>query len=361
MKIAIINQHVFQVLGGSEIQSAFIASELQGRGHDVTYIAPSRKRFKKIENDVRYELIVVENDSKAIIQAIKNSKPDVIYWRYNKNFLFAIASFSKSFGIPFVFAASHINDLMPWSTKSFNGLKGKKKMLVNKLKSRWNHQGFRYVDSVTVNNADFIRFSVIKDTRFIANGMADNIKFGYEHIRPYVLWVANIKRPKRPELVVKLAGDLRAYDVDVVMVGAMNSKHYNWLKDKKRIPSNLFYLGKRDLFEVNGLLATSLFHIHTCVPEGFSNIFIQAWLQGKPSVSFDYDPCGYIVGQGIGVNASGDYDVFLKGIVDLLKNEGKRNAMGQQAQIFAKKKFGVSRMAKEVEGVLRDACIQKKG
>ncbi len=69
------------------------------------------------------------------------------------------------------------------------------------------------------------------------------------------------------------------------MFGAMNSKHYNWLKDKKRIPSNLFYLGKRGLFEINGLLATSLFHIHKCVPEGFSDIFIQAWLQGKPSVS----------------------------------------------------------------------------
>ena len=48
-----------------------------------------------------------------------------------------------------------------------------------------------------------------------------------------MLWVANIKRPKRPELVVKLAGDLQAYNVDVIMVGAMNSKHYNWLKDKK--------------------------------------------------------------------------------------------------------------------------------
>lgn len=170
--------------------------------------------------------------------------------------------------------------------------------------------------------------------------MADNIKFGYEHIRPYVLWVTNIKRPKRLELVVKLAGDLQAYSVDVIMVGAMNSRYYR-LKDKKRIPSNLFYLVKRGLFEVNGLLSTSLFHIHTCFPEGFSNIFIQALLQRKPSGNFDYESCVYIVDQGVVVNALGDYDVFLKGIIDLLKNEGKRNAMGQQTQIFAKKMVSV--------------------
>ena len=49
MKIAIINQHVFQVLGGSEVQSAFITSKLQDHGHEITYIAPSRKRVEKIE------------------------------------------------------------------------------------------------------------------------------------------------------------------------------------------------------------------------------------------------------------------------------------------------------------------------
>lgn len=83
------------------------------------------------------------------------------------------------------------------------------------------------MNSVTVNNTYFIHFSVIKDTLFIANRIADDIKFGYEHVRPYVFLVANIKCPKRSELVIKLAGDLQAYNVDVIMVGAMNSRYYS--------------------------------------------------------------------------------------------------------------------------------------
>ena len=84
------------------------------------------------------------------------------------------------------------------------------------------------------------------------------------------------------------------------MVGCVRNKRYAYFEDPAATPVNLHYLGPKTVAEVNGILAKSQFLVHTCEPEGFGNVFIQAWLQGRPTLTLEYDPDGIIAREALG-------------------------------------------------------------
>ena len=127
--------------------------------------------------------------------------------------------------------------------------------------------------------------------------------------RPYVAWVANLKPSKRPELCVELARHLLPHGVDLVMVGRLVDPAYCWLEDLSA-SENLHYIGPRSVEEVSGVLAGALALVHTCMPEGFPNVFIQSWQQATPTVSIEYDPGGIIKTHALGYVSEADEQRF---------------------------------------------------
>lgn len=352
MKVAIVNQHIAHSVGGSELQCDFLARGLHTRGHEVVYIAPVRESL-----DVAgypYTVTPVQNTPTAVVAALLGAQPDVVYWRYNKHHFRAVASALMANGSPMVFAVAHINDLMPWAVKPGAGWL---RQIRRKLITRREHAGFRHVQALTTNNRDLLSLSPVADAHYIPNGMSEEaVPFHWP--RPYVAWVANIKPAKRPEMFVEATRALAEHGIDGLMVGGMQSNGYDWLSDPNRIPSNFHYLGPRGLAEVNGLLAGSRLLAHTCQPEGFPNIFIQAWLQCRPSVSLEFDPCGYIEEQGLGAVAGGDIDTFIEQVVSWATQPERANKVGQRAQAFARDTFSVATMVSRVEKVLEEAVTR---
>ena len=115
MKVAIINQHIAYAVGGSELQCNFLAMGLSERGHRVTYIAPSRPQEQV--RGYSYEIVAVNDSSRSIVDVVLASRPDVVYWRYNKRHFRAVSEALAKAQIPMVFAAAHINDFLPWAVK----------------------------------------------------------------------------------------------------------------------------------------------------------------------------------------------------------------------------------------------------
>ena len=346
MKVTIINQHIAHVVGGSELQCDFLARGLHARGHEVIYVAPARELL-----DVAgypYTVTPVPNTATAVVGAVLKARPDVVYWRYNKHHFRAVSSALMANGIPMVFAVAHINDLMPWAVKPGAGWI---RQIRRKLIARREHAGFRHVQALTTNNRDLLSLSPVADAHYIPNGMSAEAE-PFHWPRPYVAWVANIKPAKRPELFVEATRALAEYGIDGLMVGHIQSSGYDWLTDPELIPSNFHYLGPRTPGEVNGLLAGSRLHVHTCQPEGFPNVFIQAWMQGRPSVSLEFDPCGYIEEQGLGAVAGGDGDTFIQQVVDWATHPERSVEVGRRAQVFARDTFSVDTMVERVEVIL---------
>lgn len=345
MNITIVNKHRADLIGGSEVQCDLIATELLKRGHTVNYVAPGGKQSSY---EVPYTVIKCAKDGDDIQEKILVSEPEVIYWRFNKNFFFQIAKEIDKKDIPFIFAASHVSDLDPWFNKKKSGIRGRIKYLIN---SHWNHRGFKYADALTVNNKEFLGELNFSPQYYIPNGMNRNF-VPFEWAKPYCAWISSIKQVKRPEKMIQLAEEFSNKDIDFIMVGKVQERDYDWFL-KENFSSNLHYLGEKTLEEVNGILKGARVHIHTCFPEGFPNVFIQSWIQGTPSVSLGFDPSGLIEEHQMGFCANDDWDLFREKVAFLLENSEERKKMGENAQQFAGDMFSTEKTVDKIEEVIQ--------
>ena len=152
-----------------------------------------------------------------------------------------------------------------------------------------------------------------------------------------VLWIANVKKIKQPEIFLKLADDLSHLNVQFVMMGAAQGEASWRNKTISRMNStpNIEYLGALPQDEVNALLAKSHILVNTSQYEGFSNTFIQAWMRRVPVISYNVDPDQLLNETGLGACAGGDYQYLVKQLEELIINETKRNQMGLKAQKYA--------------------------
>ena len=347
MKIVIVNKHRDDALGGSELQCDFIASELVERGCEVFYIAPdgNQKNYNR-----EYKVIPCKEDGSEILNHILKVKPDVVYWRFNKNYFHASVKELKANNIPIIFAASHIKDLKPWV---FNDGRNFRDKIKNIFKHRLEHNGFKYVDAVTVNNEEFLSKISFDKKIFVQNGMIeDSVPFSWEN--PYCVWVANIKYRKRPELFVKAAEEFEDKGLDFLMIGDIHQYSYNWIAEKKKTSSNFYYLGPKSIKEVNGILKRSEFHVHTCTPEGFPNIFIQAWLQKKASITYSYDPSNLIQDKKFGFCSENKWHTFTEHIELLFNDKKKREDFGENAYNYASDTFKIEKSVDALKKLIED-------
>ncbi|VFQ47459.1 glycosyltransferase family 4 protein [Desulfoluna butyratoxydans] len=360
MKILIINQHMADALGGSETQCDLIAKELYSRGHDVSYAAvdgSDNHRYSDFPYSI-YPLNLKNNDLESFL---RKHTPDIIYWRYNKNFLRKSVRVFGLMNIPFVFAISHINDTKRFSYKpvpigSLKAIpKAVAKITLQMLRSAWNYSAIRKSNAVTSNNKSFLK-KLTHDERFGIWNAVNLASTQFNWPRPYICWVANIKAEKRPEKFIWIAKQISKHvpNVDCLMVGPVRQDTYtSTIQRACKDHANFHYLGPKKPEEVNGILAESLCLVHTCAPEGFPNIFIQAWSQVIPTITLDFDPDGLIANEKLGF-VSGNDDQMLEDILCILKEEEIRSAIGHRARNFARYNFSVDRLGDEVEKVFID-------
>ncbi|MGL5633321.1 MAG: glycosyltransferase family 4 protein [Azovibrio sp.] len=350
LRVAIVNQHPADMLGGSEIQCDIISRELSMRGHEVDYVAVGGRPEK--DYGVSYKVYPVSRHPDAIARQVLLLQPDLVYWRFNKHCFFQAVKKIHRADIPLVFSVSHVRDISryyfqpgAWSTWGFRTWR-------RAVKEAWRlyreHRGFTCIDALVSNNPDHLGQVSVPLQVHIPNSMISTAK-PFEWPRPYCVWVANIKERKQPEKYVELAARLQKTGVDFLMIGQVQSRSYEALLASGT--DNFHYLGEKSLEEVNGILANSLFLIHTCHPEGFSNNFIQAWLQGRTVVSLAFDPGGLLVTRNLGLYAKNDMEVFVSQVQQLIDNPELANSMGSEARSYAENHFMPQRNVERLESV----------
>ncbi|MGW8121965.1 glycosyltransferase family 4 protein [Roseivirga echinicomitans] len=341
MKIILINAHYTHILGGSEIQCHQIAQGLTENGIDLTYLAVGG--YDDAAN-LPYKLISIEKTAKSIIETCKELQPDVIYWRFNKNLLASVMSEIKSPNTRLVFSVSHIHDLEPFAYKPIPNLgifARVKRRLGHVIKGIQFKNAFKKVDGVICNNEEHLSHIKHSNKVYIPNSPFLEFK-AFNWPRPYVVWVGNIKAHKHPELFIDLAKSLNGLDVDFLMVGDIQQKAYEYLNTFKELPTNFYFLGAKGILEANGIIKSSMFLVHTCEPEGFPNVFLQAWGFSKPVVSAFFDPASMIEQYKVGM-VSGSFNQLVIDVNELIEEQQLRNEMGYQAKNLIDREFIRSR------------------
>ncbi len=112
----------------------------------------------------------------------------------------------------------------------------------------------------------------------------------------YLLWVGRMdERTKRPHLFVRLARELPGEAF--VLVGVRQSDQADYLDRILRgidELENITYLDYVPPEEIMGCFSRAKALVNTSTEEGFPNTFLEAWLMGKPVVSFLVNPDGVL-------------------------------------------------------------------
>lgn len=158
-----------------------------------------------------------------------------------------------------------------------------------------------------------------------------------------IVWVANFKPLKQPELFIKLAGHFQdRNNVKFIMIG--RPARVAWqkgLSEKIDRISNLKYMGELSIHGVNKILSESHIFVNTSLYEGLPNTYIQAWMRKVPVVALNSDPDDVIKAEGIGFHSK-TFKQMILDVRNLIENRKLRDEMGERSQKFAFSTFSVS-------------------
>ena len=362
MRIAVVNQHVHDAVGGSELQCDLVARALLARGHEVRYLAVDAGAGARdaAASATPYPIVRVARDPRAIVAACVESRADVVYWRFNRPLLAAVLSGLGREGIPLVLAVAHIDDVSRWPVRPWPSMRprGLLSEARARLHERSGWSSLTTLAAVASQREDFLGRIPVDRQRVVRNLVPEAIE-PFAWPRPYVAWVGSIQRRKRPDLLPAIAEAIRPSGVDLVVAGQVRDPRYAGLLSGPTCPTNLHHLGEVAPPVATGLIAGARALVMTAHEEGFANVLIQAWWHGTPTVAFEHDPDRLIVRHGLGAVADGDPALLHQRLVGLLE-EPPGTAAARRAEVrrFARAEFDPERTLDALESLLDAAAAR---
>jgi glycosyltransferase involved in cell wall biosynthesis len=328
--------HIITRNGGAELQSDILAKAMVEIGWDVSYITYSIDKPQQFNG---YRLIPAPKTANELWQCLSRVNADIYYQRGRSELTYLVGKFCKKSGKRFVFSTSMDIDCYKHKYSFRNGFfKGvllySKTNRVDKL-SLWGIKSAFRVLAQTNFQQKLIKENLgISSTVFCNVHHIPDDKIYRNHSPVRILWLANLKDWKQPEIFLRLVRDMRETDCKFIMAGALISKRYKCLiESTKVVNKNFEYLGSVSPKEGNALIANSDIFVNTSKPqEGFPNTFIQAWLRGVPTVSLTVDPDGLISERKLGIVAGNNFVTLKDAITFLVNNPTIRKETGDYAK-----------------------------
>jgi glycosyltransferase involved in cell wall biosynthesis len=281
-----------RVVGGAEVQQCFIARALAGRGYRVSMVCYDygQREATVIDGVTVYKahrpdegmpvVRFVHPRITRMWQALKRVNADVYYQRTSDVLTTVVALFCRYHGKRSIYAGASDMDFLPGQEEIRLG------------RDRWIfQQGLKRVDSIIVQNPvqqencrlHYGREPTLIPSCYLPPADARNDRGGY------VLWIARMGAPKRPQLAIEIAR--RLPDLPFVVVGGPEpsregEEFFRSLMQAAASVPNLRMAGFVPWSEADGFFNQARVVLNTSRWEGFPNSFLQAWARGIPTVSF---------------------------------------------------------------------------
>lgn len=344
-RLAIVMPTFFeQVIGGSEYQAYLLADEAKRRGLEVHYIFTSESDSYPNHLDLRLHTIKRVRLSKrygatwnlyflAVHRFLNQIRPDVVYVRGGWSFAGMTAYFSRIHGCKSVWHVASSADvtpppLLPQLIRPLN--------LIERKAIDYAIRHSTHVVAHAQFQAALLKQHYGREAVVILKEQPEPMEKLDKSGPLTVVWVANIKPLKQPEMFVRLAGEFRADEhVRFVMIGRpAGAKYQEHLEARMAALPNLEYRGERTIEEVNELLAKSHVFVNTSTYEGLPNTFVQSWMREVPVVSMLLDPDDILTTRKIGF-FSGSFAQMVCDVRKLISGPSLRDEMGQRAREYA--------------------------
>lgn len=175
-----------------------------------------------------------------------------------------------------------------------------------------------------------------------------------------VLWNATYKASKRPEWFYRLARDLpgsRFVMAGIIPPPPLPRTAWEEAQAAGRELPNLEVRGFLPAAELETLRRSASLIVHTSPLEGFSNVLLESWAAGLPTVS-GVDPDGLVTREGIGKFAP-DYETLVTAVRDYMSDPASRREAGARARRYAQRVHAPDAVLGILEGVL-DPLIEAR-
>ncbi len=346
-KVAILlPSHWSAIQGGAEYQAKLICQHLMASGRfEVHWLSRRIHPEYRAEGYTTHQIAEHTGlrakafffDHLALSRLLHEIRPDVIYQRVGSAYTGIAARHALQNNCRLVWHVASDMDVTPFNVKGWRPSR-----LLKYIDKRYLEYGVRHASDIVVQTHD--------QNRMLGEHYGRQATMMIRNLHPVpaetldksgsltVLWIANLKPAKQPEVFMRLAhACLDMPHVRFVMVGEPlpDPAQQQAFESAAAVIPNLTYLGKLPIEEVNALLARSHLFVNTSLVEGFANTFIQAWMRQVPVLSLNADPDGLLAQEGIGFCAHGDETVLLHALREWLSDAPQRDQVGQRAQAYA--------------------------
>ncbi len=351
--VVLLASYIGQRSGGAELQASYLCDQGVKKfdmhylfiSNGVSYQKPEKlsthaihgNRFNKRFNNLKYLYLF------KIWGALKSIQPEFIYQRCGSALTGMAASYARMNNCQLIFHIAHDQDV---EVPSKSILLKKPWLIPEYILTQYGIKNATKIIAQTQFQAKELQRIYNRKAVIIANGhpVPDDCVKTTDPIT--IVWIANWKPFKQPEIFVNLAEKIGKRDnVRFVMLGRTSG--YNKLVEKAE-NNNIHVKGEVSNEEVNNFLSQAHILISTSQQEGFSNTFIQAWMRRVPVISLQVNPDNIFHNQQVGFY-SGNFSQLVQDTVKLIENHELRTSMGQAAREYAIKHHSLQNMDKILE------------
>jgi glycosyltransferase involved in cell wall biosynthesis len=350
MKICLVGFHNLPLLapeyrrdliGGEAVQQTLLGRALARAGHDVSMVVADHGQ----QDGARWEAIRVFRSYRpdaglpglrfihprwtGMWSALARADADLYYTSCAGMQVGLLALFCRRFHKQFVFRVASDSDC------------DESRLLVPWARDRWLYAyGLRRADAVLVQSAS--QSEALARNYGVASrvaGMLVEQPLATAVRDIDVLWVSNIRREKRPDRILELAGILPA--VQIHMVGGSlpdEEALFGKVEIAAKARPSLQFHGRLTYWETNELYGRSRLLVNTSDVEGFPNSYLQAWIRGVPVVTL-IDPDRVIEREGLGV-AAGSPAEIPDAVRGLLDDPAAWKATSERCRAYMAREYG---------------------
>lgn len=344
--------------GGVETQIYYIGKAMQQVGWNVVYLCPTTGATGWKTTNQGFQVYGFRQPNygfqisdRQIADILGEINPDVVYQR-GRTILQesgAVLRFCKHHHIPYVIALS--SDVNTARFHAVFELTLTKKSWLKKLavmpyglwtdlKMRSTLQQADFIITQHAGQYDSLPYELQPKATILPNLHPEIIGDRLKPEKIIIAWINNYRPFKRGELFLQLAKECNDLNAQFIMVLGNAKKQYAdpIIKQGKNIRNLLIY-GEKTAEEIGELLSKTTLLVNTSEYEGFPNVFIQAWLQGTPTISICIDPSKALSKHHAGV-VSGSFQQLVSDVRRLILAPEEVERLGRNARLFSEANHG---------------------
>lgn len=355
--ICFVNPHYYKfTIGGAEVQMYLLAREFIKRGWEVHYVTSDTIQKTKDEDITLHPFFEgsrrVSKNYRLFKSILSEIDADIYYQRGRKMSSFYTSKYCKENGKPFIFSTS-----MDIDCRRFKQVPRAANNILDLFRIKRHFKSL--IEDIRTLNTMKAADIVLCQSMYQQNAIRKNLGIEstiFKNVHPVpdedkiikddkfiVLWLANIKEWKQPEIFLSLVDKLHGLDCHFILAGRMSSEKFRQPIEKtQKLYKNFLYIENVSFERSNELIEQASIFVNTSLPnEGFPNTFIQSWLRKTPTVSLSFDPDGIIKAQNIGF-VSNIFDQLVKDVKTLIIDAALRKRMGEKAREYAIQEYSVA-------------------